>query len=123
MPIRSHDVITLGYELAQQQNSEAALRAAVGRLYYGLFLLVRETFAFTPQRRNAHDQAAAELARRTKRATADQYRELLDLRGLADYEPDESEWDRKVSRAIRLHDHITDEMRKRQHIPRTYPRV
>lgn len=113
MPVSHQDVIQLARELSTQGHSEAALRGAVGRFYYGTLLLVRHLFIPSPSRKNAHTEAASVLGRRTKRSTGQQYLELFDLRGHADYDAEETFWDRKVVTAGRLHDHIVEELRRR----------
>lgn len=118
MPSQYQDLVELGHELAHREESEAALRTAVVRFYYGTLWLVRQLFLPNPSRRNAHQQAAAELGKRTRSATLHQYNDLLELRGLADYHPEEDGWDQKVLRARRLHEHIVEELRKRGHLPR-----
>lgn len=116
MAIQYDDVIKLGRDLASRDDSEAALRAAVGRYYYGTLLMVRQLFSIRPGRREAHMQGASELGRRTRQSTRQQYLSLYELRGRADYDPDEGEWQMKVRRAVRLHTHIVDELRKRGHL-------
>ena len=109
-------MIQLARELSTQGQSEAALRGAVGRFYYGTLLLVRHLFISRPSRTNAQTEAASVLGRRTKRSTSQQYLQLFELRGQADYDPEENLWDRKVVTAGRLHDHIVEELRKRSYL-------
>ena len=113
MPARYQDVIALAEELATSGGSEAALRTAVNRYYYGTLWLVREALIPQPRRRNAHDQARDELGRRTRRAIGLRYQELHELRAAADYNPAEGQWQRKVVTAKRLHGRIVAELRRR----------
>ena len=113
MPSRYQDLIALAEELATQIESEAALRAAVTRYYYGTLWLVRELLITQRRRRNAHAQAADELGRRTRATFRRHYEELQRLRAAADYDPGEGQWDRKVIAARRLHGRIVAELRRR----------
>ena len=114
MSINHEDVITLAEELAVRLDSEAALRASVGRYYYGTLLLVRRLFVPRPSRRRGHMQAMATLARYTNRSMGRIYEELYDLRLDADYEPEVGDWRRKAVRAQRIHGHIVAELRGRR---------
>lgn len=116
MPINYSDVIALASRLAGNTGSEADLRAAVGRFYYGTLMLVRDLFIDRPSRADAHNQAASEIGRHARSSTRQQYLELYDLRGKADYDPRETNWDRKALTAKRLHEHIVDELRKRSYL-------
>lgn len=118
MPVNYNDVIALARELGTNTESEAALRASVGRFYYGTLLLVRYLFIPHPSRSDAHKEAATQLGLHTRRSTREQYLELFGLRGQADYDPVEGNWDRKAITARRLYEHIFDELRKRSYVVR-----
>lgn len=114
MSIDYQDVIDIAEELAGRTDSEAALRAAVGRYYYGTLLMVRQTLVPRPSRRRGHEQASSMLGRRTKQSLGRAYQELYELRLDADYEPEVGDWRRKAVRAQRIHGHIVAELRGRR---------
>ena len=114
MSTRYQDFIAVAEALAKYSESDAMLRTAVNRYYYGTLWLVRELFIPKPRRRNAHEQARDELGKRTSHSFRQTYEELYGLRAAAAYDLDEGQWHRKVVRARRLHDQIVVELRHRR---------
>ena len=114
MSIEPTEFVDLGRSLVEESGGEPTLRTGVGRIYYGLFLGLRDALNVRARTREAHDDVATQLGRRTKRATAQKYRELKDLRELADYEPSEGQWDRKAVKALRLYEDIMEEVLRRK---------
>ena len=114
MSTEYQDLIAVADELSTYIQSEAKLRTAVNRYYYGTLWLVRELFIPRPRRRNAHDEARNELGKRTSASFRVKYQELYGLRAAADYNPDEGRWERKVVRASRLHNQVVAELRCRR---------
>jgi hypothetical protein len=83
-PFEPSEFLTLARSLAKDSTDEAALRTAVGRAYYGVFLLLRDRFGVV-QTEGVH----AEVRYRLKRYDSDlgdSFDSLLKLRRAADYE-------------------------------------
>ena len=89
--------------------SEASMRTAVGRIYYAVFLTVRETLGVSGRSR-IHGRVIGELRRRDRYA-GDQLQKLEGLRVVADYQLDvqsafDADWQRNYRMARRLADYI-----------------
>lgn len=112
MPISPLDVYNFGLELGQQGVTEIAHRTGVSKLYYSVYLEVRDKLGVT-ERRRAHDAVKTALQKRTRRMTGDSFSELRELREKADCELPHDLWDRKFRRAKRLADEILKEFRRR----------
>lgn len=67
------------------RDDEAALRTAVGRAYYALFLIARE-YGHVGGRHDVHARVLEEVRQRKGRQTADQLKMLKQLRVVADYQ-------------------------------------
>ena len=113
MPIDPWTVVDLGREIGNAYDTEVGKRSAVSRIYYGVFLEVRERFPVRTRERRVHQAVSASLARATKKQFGDQLKDLRELRESADYELDASDWDRNLLRANRLADQIGGELRRR----------
>jgi len=83
-PFDPAQFLRVAVSLAAQDMDEAALRTAVGRAYYSVFLVVRDKLGVTTTER-VHGEVIRVLARRNRKAT-DQMRYLLNLRIAADYQ-------------------------------------
>jgi uncharacterized protein (UPF0332 family) len=113
MPVEPRDVYELGNAISTAYNTEAAKRSAVSRIYYSVFLSVRQRFPVSSRTRQVHMDVRAALAKATKRQTGDQFGDLMDLRNEADYDIHTDGWDSKLLRAKRLADHINAELFRR----------
>ena len=80
------DLLRVAEFLAERDSSEASLRTAVSRTYYGVMLNARETFGVVGGR-HSHNRIIQALRRRDRYA-GDQLHQLKDLRVLADYDLD-----------------------------------
>ncbi len=78
------EFIRLAETPATHDANEAALRTAVGRLYYAVFLLAREKTGVTDQRQ-VHERVRTALSSQN-RSLASQLGTLGHLRNVADYE-------------------------------------
>ena len=78
------DLLRVAEFLAERDPSEASLRTAVSRTYYGVLLAVTDSFGVA-RGRNIHTRAIGELGRRDQYA-GERLRRLTLLRILADYE-------------------------------------
>lgn len=78
------EFIRLADALATHDANEAALRTAVGRLYYAVFLLARAKTGVTDQRQS-HERVRTALSSHD-RSLASQLGTLGHLRNVADYE-------------------------------------
>lgn len=112
MPISPLDAYNFGLELGQQGATEIAHRTGVSKLYYSVYLEVRDKLG-VKERRRAHDAVRAALQKRTGRSTGGSFSDLRELREMADYELPHDLWDRKFIRAKRLADEILREFRRR----------
>jgi len=102
MPFHPRDFLSFARSLAGGNSSEEGLRTAVGRAYYGLFLIARERTRLTVRNR-VHAEVKREVRRRDK-ATGDKLGALHRLRLVADYEvvpvdPGDRDWGSNWSRA------------------------
>ena len=120
MPVEPTEIAALGFQLAARADSEVVMRAAVGRIYYGLFLMSRELFNVTNRRREAHDVVAQAIGKATKRATREKYDELRGLREEADYQPETDGWDDRLIRAQRLYRQVVQDLKDREKLPPTF---
>jgi hypothetical protein len=112
MPIEPSEIRTFAPEIAELYQSEVAWRAAVSRLYYGVYLHARDRLNIA-QRRRSHEEVRAAIQRRTQRSVGEQMSELRELREMADYEMNHNEWDQKYLKAMRLAERIMDALVKR----------
>ena len=78
------EFLRVAITLAAQDADEAALRTAVGRAYYSVFLDARDRLGVTTVE-GVHGEVIRLLARRN-RPLADQMRRLFNLRVVADYQ-------------------------------------
>ena len=112
MPVSPSDIQALGLEIGQTFQTEVAQRTGVSRIYYSVFLEVRDKLGIRDRRR-AHDAVKSALQRRTRKLIADQLSDLRELREMADYDLQLDDWDRKFVRSERLAEQILLEFRKR----------
>ena len=84
MPFDPTDFLRVAVSLAVQEEDEAALRTAVGRAYYSVFLAAREKLGVTTTER-VHGEVVRLLVRHNRRL-GDQMQYLLNLRLTADYQ-------------------------------------
>lgn len=97
---------------------EAALRTAVGRVYYAAFLVAREVTGVST-RRNVHDQIARTLNEMGEAGLASQLGTLRHLREVADYElvprePANRDWQRNWQQARRNAIRVLSRLRELQ---------
>lgn len=95
--------LDLAYALGAQAESEAHLRAAVGRAYYALLLTARERLGIPPGHRRVHKKTLRAV-RRVDKATGDKLGRLQGLRDEADYHltpsrPEYGNWGQNWARA------------------------
>ena len=114
MPIAPDDIRGFGQEIADLYETEVAQRTVVGRLYYSIYVEVRDKLGVR-ERRRAHDAVKSALQKKTRKVTGSQFADLRELREMADYELEHSGWSEKLHRASRLSDQILREFRKRVH--------
>ena len=99
--------------LANGDASEAALRTAVSRTYYAVFLTVREELQ-VEGKRNIHGRVMGAL-RTYNKETGIQFQKLMDLRSLADYQLQDLEttdrnWRDNYRKARNFADFILDRL-------------
>src|ERR687892_2020391 len=111
MPIDPRSIFEFGVQVGDTWDTETARRSAVSRIYYGVFLEVRERFNVR-QRRRSHNDVRSAFARGTSKQFGDQLADLRELREEADYDLASSNWDDKLQRAIRLADRISRELQR-----------
>ena len=80
------DLLRVAEFLAERDSSEASLRTAVSRTYYGVLLAVTDSLGVS-RGRSIHARAIGALRRRDQYA-GEQLRSLMNLRVLADYDLD-----------------------------------
>ena len=80
------ELLGVAESIAERDSSEASLRTAVNRTYYGVMLAVREELGVAGGR-HSHIRIIQALRERDRRA-GDQLRRLMHLRVLADYDLD-----------------------------------
>lgn len=86
-PLDPREFIRLARELGARTD-EASLRAAVGRAYYGLFLLAREKLGLSTTSKDVHGEVTMKLrALHGYWKAADHLKILRQLRNVADYQP------------------------------------
>ena len=86
MPTDPEDIAQLAFDIAHTYpDNDAALRSAVSRLYYSVFLRARDRLGVR-QRRQTHSQVRAAITKATKRSIGDAMGDLIELREQADYE-------------------------------------
>ena len=78
------ELLRIAESLAERDSSEASLRTAVNRTYYGVMLAVREELGVVGAR-YSHDRIIHALRRRDRHA-GEQLRQLKELRVIADYD-------------------------------------
>ena len=78
------EFLRVAESLANDDASEAALRTAVSRTYYAVFLVARDRFQVEGSR-NIHGRVTGALRTYSKDASI-QFQKLMDLRALADYQ-------------------------------------
>ena len=106
-PLDPLDFLTLARELGCRPD-EAALRTAVGRAYYALFLLARERLGIPLTTPDVHSQLARVLRGQPGYwKTAGDLRVLRALRNVADYQllpddPDDRDWAENWASAERI---------------------
>ena len=86
MPFDPGQFFAVTETLASREQSEAALRTAVGRAYYSVFLRARRALNVLGSR-NIHNRVISEV-RRLDRPTGDSLGKLEELRIRADYDLD-----------------------------------
>ena len=111
------DLLRVAEFLAERDSSEASLRTAVSRTYYGVMLSARETFGVVGGR-HSHNRIIQALRRRDRYA-GDQLHQLKDLRVLADYElevqdPLRTNWRRNYRMARSFADSVINRLRQIQ---------
>ncbi len=113
MPIEPLEVHEFARDIAKRHpTEEVALRSAVSRLYYGVYLHARDRLGVA-QRRRSHQEVRNELQRRTRKVTGDQLGDLRQLREEADYDLKSGGWEQNFMRATRLADRVLKDLRKR----------
>lgn len=111
------DFVKLAHRLAASAPQEVELRTAVGRLYYGLFLIARDKLR-VGGRHNVHTKTIGRLrGRKGHKTTADALDELFELRKVADYElvprkPRYASWPKNWSRAQSIASRIQPRLQK-----------
>jgi hypothetical protein len=86
VPFDPGQFFAIAETIASRAQSEAALRTAVGRAYYSVFLRARQALN-VPGSRNVHNRVIAEV-RRLDRPSEDSLGKLEELRIRADYDLD-----------------------------------
>ncbi|MBI3801373.1 MAG: hypothetical protein HY268_30920 [Deltaproteobacteria bacterium] len=109
-PLDPLTFLRVAQELARQRD-EAALRTAIGRAYYALFLVARDKTGVTSTRAVHTEVIRAVRKRPGYRAVADQFDALRRLRVVADYQllPDDPalrDWPSNWVKAQALINHI-----------------
>ena len=106
-PLDPLEFLGLARELGGR-SEEAALRAAVGRAYYALFLLAREKLGIPLTTADVHSHVARVLRGQPGFwKVASDLRVLRALRNVADYQlmpddPDDRDWSENWARAHRI---------------------
>ena len=111
------DLLRVAEFLAERDSSEASLRTAVSRTYYGVLLAVTGSFGVA-RGRNIHSRAIGEMLKRDRQAGL-RLRSLMLLRILADYElevqdPLRTDWRRNYRMARAYADSVVDRLRRIQ---------
>ncbi|TKJ30154.1 MAG: hypothetical protein CEE40_05775 [Chloroflexi bacterium B3_Chlor] len=109
--------VGLGQRLAQVATTECELRTAVGRAYYGLFLLARDRRGITGRDRVHVRTINAVKSQAGYWATGCQLDDLRELRCVADYEvvpekPQDRDWQVNWSRALNIVNHISPKLQR-----------
>jgi uncharacterized protein (UPF0332 family) len=111
------EFVKLARRIASSVLQESELRTAVGRAYYGLFLVARDKMR-VKKRRDVHSETIKRLRKVSGyRSTADELDELFELRKVADYElrprkRKHRNWQRNWSRAEQLANRIHPRLQK-----------
>ena len=113
-PFDPLEYLHVAVALTDQDPSEADLRTAIGRLYYAVFLLARESLGVVGRSR-IHGRVIGEVAR-IDRVAAVELEKLFDLRILADYnldvqDPLRNDWQRNYQMARRLANFVLERLR------------
>ena len=87
MPVAFHQVLAVADDLVRQGTSEATLRAAVSRYFYGIHTLVADMYGTSPGKKISKDSARKSLRQNLTEEIAGDYWELYQLRLAADYDP------------------------------------
>lgn len=112
MPVTPNDFYDFARGIIQFYPQEIGLRNSVSRIYYSVYLEARERLDVR-DRRQAHSAVEAAIRKGTRGKSADEFKELRELRDQADYELRHNDWEPKQKRAFRLADRILGELRKR----------
>ena len=111
------DLLRVAEFLAERDSSEASLRTAVSRTYYGVLLAVTDSLGVA-RGRNIHSRAIGEMLKRDRQAGL-RLRSLMLLRILADYElevqdPIRTDWRRNYRLARSFADSVINRLRRIQ---------
>ena len=111
------DLLRVAEFLAERDSSEASLRTAVSRTYYGVLLAVTDSLGVS-RGRNIHSRAIGEMLKRDRQAGL-RLRSLMLLRILADYElevqdPLRTDWRRNYRMARSFADLVIIRLRRIQ---------
>lgn len=104
-PFNPRDYLTFAEELAADRTDEVALRTAVGRAYYAIFLEIR-SFTGVRQRPGVHTAIANALSSMGLLDISSQLGTVRHLREVADYEevpklPADVDWELNWKKALR----------------------
>ena len=110
------EFLRVAYALATEDADEAALRTAVGRAYYALFLIARDKLGVVTTEK-VHGEVIGILNRRNRTRIANQLSSLLNLRLAADYQlvPEreyERDWRSNWVRAKQIVEYLRPELEK-----------
>ena len=111
------DLLRVAEFLAERDSSEASLRTAVSRTYYGVLLAVTDSLGVS-RGRSIHSRAIGEMLKRDRQAGL-RLRSLMLLRILADYElevqdPLRTNWRRNYRLARSFADSVINRLRRIQ---------